>query len=264
MAAVSQGLIDFANEHRQPAGPGVEVIETPRYRIVLQPDFPIPGPNSVSWIRCNPDEVDDVIREVRDKVAPRRLPLMWTLDPGTRPADFATHLAARNAIPDSHAPEVDVMVLSADSHLRSPDIEGLELQDALAGAETFRAADQVNAEAFRASEQDRGSLERRRANQLASGNRRLILATMHGEPAGSAGMTVFAPSGAIINGGAVRPKFRGRGVYRALVAERLRFGREAGVAGLAVWGGPMSKPILEKLGFVTVGWRRFYLDRTTI
>jgi hypothetical protein len=34
--------------------------------------------------------------------------------------------------------------------------------------------------------------------------------------------------------------------------------REAGVAGLAVWGGDMSAPILTHLGFETVGWRKFY------
>jgi len=108
-----------------------------------------------------------------------------------------------------------------------------------------------------------GAQERRRANQLAAGNRRVVLATIDGEPAGSAGLTLFPPAGAIINGGAVRQKFRGLGVYRALVAERMRMAREAGVAGLAVWGGPMSAPILSRLGFEKVGWRKFYLDTST-
>ena len=61
MPAVSQGLVDFANNLRQQAAPGVEVIVTPRYQITLQPDFPIPGPNSVSWVRCRPDEAGEVI-----------------------------------------------------------------------------------------------------------------------------------------------------------------------------------------------------------
>jgi hypothetical protein len=27
-----------------------------------------------------------------------------------------------------------------------------------------------------------------------------------------------------------------------------------------VWGGAMSRPILERLGFETVSWRRFYIQ----
>ena len=77
-------------------------------------------------------------------------------------------------------------------------------------------------------------------------------------------MTLFPPAGATINGGAVRAKFRGRGIYRAMVAARLEMAREAGVeGGLAVWGGAMSAPILARLGFETVDERRFYLDPST-
>jgi len=62
----------------------------------------------------------------------------------------------------------------------------------------------------------------------------------------------------------VLEKFRGRGVYRAMVAARLEMAREAGVPGVSVWGGPMSRPILTRLGFEQVGWRRFYLDETLL
>src|SRR5207302_1168594 len=188
MGAVSQALVDFAKYVRQPAAPGIEVIETPRYRIVLQPDFPIPGPNSVAWVRCRPDEADALIDEVHAQVAPRHVPLMWTLDPETEPADFTDYLEARGIQPDPHGSTAAV----------------------------------------------------------------------------SAGMTLFPPAGATINGGAVRAKFRGRGIYRAMVAARLEMAREAGVeGGLAVWGGAMSAPILTRLGFETVDERRFYLDPST-
>jgi GNAT superfamily N-acetyltransferase len=258
-----EALIEFANHFRQPEGPGIEIIDTPRYRITLQPDYPIPGPNAVSWIRCTSSEAGEVIDEVRATVSPRHLPIMWTLDPETEPADFSNHLASLGVFPEEHSPEVKVMVLGIDAPLDAPSVAGLELHDALADAETFRLADAVNAEAFHDPERDPAAQERRRANQLAAGNRRVLLATVDGEPAGSAGMTVFPPDGAIINGGAVREKFRGRGVYRSLVATRLAMAREAGVAGLTVWGGPMSAPILGRLGFITVGWRRFYLDTST-
>ena len=53
-------------------------------------------------------------------------------------------------------------------------------------------------------------------------------------------------------------------MYRAMVAARLAMAREAGIdGGLAVWGGDMSAPILERLGFETIGWRKFYLDASS-
>jgi len=126
----------------------------------------------------------------------------------------------------------------------------------------------VNAEAFgdrpRSESPDQvAAQERRRLNQLAAGNRRVLLATIDGEPAASAGLTVYPRLGAIITGGAVLEKFRGRGIYRLMVARRLEMARDEGIPGLSVWAGPMSSPILSKMGFEKVGWRRFYLDEST-
>lgn len=263
MTAVSQALVSWANGWRQPPAPGFEVIETPRYRVVLQPDFPIPGPNSASWVRCRAEEADEVIEEVSALLRSRRLPLMWVLDPDTKPANFSDFLAAHGVLPDPLAPESAVMVLPIDADLEVETVPGLELRDGLADIESFRAVDAINAEAFggRSVPLRRGyarQLERRLENQLAAGNRRVILAVLDNEPAGSSGLSLYPPDGAIVNGGGVRPKFRGRGIYRAMVAARVNMAREAGVAGLCVWGGPMSAPILERLGFQKVGWRRFY------
>ncbi|MFO8150796.1 MAG: hypothetical protein R6T93_10900 [Trueperaceae bacterium] len=51
-------------------------------------------------------------------------------------------------------------------------------------------------------------------------------------------------------GGATLAEHRGRGLYRALVAARARFARARGKRYLTVDAGPMSAPILERLGFV--------------
>jgi GNAT superfamily N-acetyltransferase len=256
-------LIEFAKGHRQRATPGVEVVVTPRYQLALVPDFPIPGPNSASWIRCEPDEVDDVISEARATFTARNLPLMWVLDPDTQPSDFATRLAAHGFHPDPRGEEVSVMVLPAGATLEAPVVPGLELHDGLADLAAFRAADAVAAEAFMSAQMGDdpdlvATQERRRVNGVASGNLRLLLATVHGEPAGAGSVSLFPPRGATINGGSVRPAFRGQGVYRALVAARLEVARREGAAGLVVWAGSMSKPILSRLGFQSVSWRRFY------
>lgn len=258
MAAVSQGLIEFANHHRQPPAPGIEVVRTPRYQVTLQPDLPIPGPNSISYVRCTTVDADEVIDEARAVVKRHPVSVLWTIDPETEPPNFADFLVARGIEFDS---DVRVMVLPIDAEVAAPAVPGLEIRDALADDESFNAADAVNREAFQSrAPVDRAANARRRKNQLAADNRRLLLATVDGEPAGTGGLSLYPPAGAIINGGAVRSKFRGRGVYRALVAKRLTMARDAGLPGLMVWGGHMSAPILEQLGFETVSWRRFYLD----
>jgi GNAT superfamily N-acetyltransferase len=257
--------MEFARTYRVRAAPGVEVIVTPHYQITLMPDFPIPGPNHVAWIKCRPDEADDVIREARATIAPHGVAVMWILDPTTEPPDFAEHLARHGIPPAPHDPEVAVMVLPIDAKVEGPPVAGLEFVDPLADLAAFRKMDAVASEAFQGGTpgNDQATIamqERRRLNFIAAGNRRFLLATVDGEPAGSSSIALFPPAAATINGGAVRPKFRGRGVYRAMVAERLRIARDAGVDGLCVWGGDMSRPILEKLGFEKVGWRRFYRD----
>ncbi len=50
-------------------------------------------------------------------------------------------------------------------------------------------------------------------------------------------------------GGFTLPAFRGRGLYRATVAERARIARERGHRWLYVDALPTSRPILERLGF---------------
>jgi GNAT superfamily N-acetyltransferase len=268
MTGVSQALVEFANHFRMPPAPGIEVIVTPRYQATIQPDFPIPGPNNISWIRCRAGEAGDVISEGRAIFASRGLPFVWNLDPETEPSDFSDHLAAFGVQPDPHGSEFATMVLPVEATIEAPPIKGLEIRDALADPEDFRSANAAAAEAFggRTPLEDDpeqiAMLERRRLNTLAAGNRRWLLALVDGEPAGAGGLGLFPPGGATVNGGSVRPKFRGRGVYRALVAARLEIARDAGVAGLAVWGGDMSRPILARLGFQTVGWRRFYLDNS--
>jgi N-acetylglutamate synthase-like GNAT family acetyltransferase len=53
-------------------------------------------------------------------------------------------------------------------------------------------------------------------------------------------------------GGATLPEWRGRGLYRALVARRVGAARARGVDYLQVDALPTSRPILERLGFTAV------------
>jgi GNAT superfamily N-acetyltransferase len=70
----------------------------------------------------------------------------------------------------------------------------------------------------------------------------------------SAGWVRF-PSGtdfATLWGGATRQEWRGRGIYRALVAERARLAAELGRRYIETDASHDSRPILERLGFTAV------------
>ncbi len=63
------------------------------------------------------------------------------------------------------------------------------------------------------------------------------------------GWTRLHRSFAALYGGSTLKEHRGRGLYRALVASRLEEGRRRGIAYGLTDAGPMSRPILARLGF---------------
>src|SRR5262249_18361846 len=228
---------------------------TPERLVELWPSFPMAGPNHVCLIRCAPERVDPMIDETRELAAAHRLRCTWIRDPGAEPGDVGDRLTARG-IPQVE--ELDVMVLPVGTTVASGD-PAIEIVDGLRDEATYRAAEAVQAAAFH----DEGPLPsqaERYAEARPDPAPRLFLALVGGEPAGGGWATVHH-DGTVINGGAVHPRFQGRGVYRALVAARLGLAREVGAAGLGVQAKPdTSGPILSRFGFSTVGRWRIHVD----
>ncbi len=89
----------------------------------------------------------------------------------------------------------------------------------------------------------------------------LVLATVDGVAVSSARIE-FLPARrfASLWGGGTLAQWRGRGIYRALVAYRARLAAARGYRYLYVTASPESRPILERLGFhavsavTTYGW----------
>jgi GNAT superfamily N-acetyltransferase len=76
------------------------------------------------------------------------------------------------------------------------------------------------------------------------------LAMAGDRPVSSARMLVHPGTGfASLWGGGTAPEWRGRGIYRALVARRMQVASELGCEYLQVDASDMSRPILERLGF---------------
>jgi len=86
---------------------------------------------------------------------------------------------------------------------------------------------------------------------------RYFVAYLDGRPVGF-GYSVFTPQATLMLGGAVLPEARGRGAYLSIVHARWRDTVARGVPRLLTGAGPMSAPILERLGFVQIGETRPY------
>jgi GNAT superfamily N-acetyltransferase len=88
---------------------------------------------------------------------------------------------------------------------------------------------------------------------------RQYVARIGDDVVGTAG-AVFGAAGINLFGGAVLPRARGRGVYRALTIARWQEAVERGTPALTVQAGRMSLPVLAKLGFTKIGEARIYVD----
>jgi hypothetical protein len=86
-----------------------------------------------------------------------------------------------------------------------------------------------------------------------------FVALVDGEVVGYGGAR-FGRAAVYLAGGGTRPDRRGLGAYRALVRARWDAAVERGTPILTVGAGPMSRPILERLGFSIVGWEDCLLD----
>ncbi len=121
--------------------------------------------------------------------------------------------------------------------------------------EEYSAAHAIAFEAFGTPEEERRrwreiEAERWEAEQ-ADPSAFTYIAFDDADPIG-AGRTIMQPPGVLCIGGSVLEHARGRGAYRALVRARWDDAVAAGTPALVVQAGDMSRPILERSGFLPV------------
>jgi GNAT superfamily N-acetyltransferase len=217
---------------------------------------PSPQVSNVVRVRTTEDELDATIDEVRGLLrAHGYTGCAWYLGPSCRPLGVARLLEERGFVPAARPPfepRFAAMTLRRPPPLPAP-APGVE-------ARLVRSADEY-VRALRAGLVANGQGEDAIADVLAAAPggwdhpagvaRMTHVALVDGEVAG-VGLASYGPDAVLLAGGAVLPAFRGRGVYRALLASRWRAAVEMGKPALVVQAGVMSRPILERCGFETV------------
>jgi hypothetical protein len=223
---------------------------TPTYTLVLSPS---PTHSIVSRVRTTPEGLDGVIAEVRGILREHGFVACgWYVGPSCRPTGLARFLAERGfraATTAPFEPRFTVMTLTRPPPVAPPG-PGVE-------ARLVRSCDEY-LQAFRAGLEASGVPEAEIVKWIEaapkgwdheSGIARMThIAFADGEVAGL-GISSPGPSAILLGGGAVLSAFRGRGVYRALVASRWRAAVALGKPALTVHAGAMSRPILERCGF---------------
>jgi GNAT superfamily N-acetyltransferase len=194
------------------------------------------------------DELDALIaRQVRF-FAERGERFEWKLHGHDLPADLPQRLLAAGLEPEET--ETVVIGLVADLAFEPSLPEGISIREVTERADLRRIGTMEEA----VWGDDHSWLDDLATEQEADPDGLRIFLAEAGGIVVSAGWVRF-PSGtefATLWGGATLEEWRGRGIYRALVAERARIAAERGRVYIETDASDDSRPILERLGFVPV------------
>jgi GNAT superfamily N-acetyltransferase len=232
----------------------VELIRNERYCLFVSP---MPSMNIVQRIRVESDALMSTVDEVCELLRSRgRTQAAWTIDSGATPAGLEESLLAFGMVPYDEPPlessAAAMAIVTPPSGSASDGIEAREVRDH-EEVDQFIDVEQ-SAVGLTRADSDGMRAAAHTMFDLRLGGRetmRFYLASRDGEPVGAARAS-FLQFGVNLSGGAVTPAARSQGVYRALINARWNDAVAAGTPALTVQAGHMSRPILDRLGFVTV------------
>jgi GNAT superfamily N-acetyltransferase len=228
----------------------------------------VPTFTSISRLRVEPDDVAEVLAEVRALVREHdHREAMWWVGSSATPTDLVDRLQTHGLVPDERPgsePHATSMVLVNEPPAGPPDVVARRV----ASLAEYRITNKVSAVAFDVNPEDAAAweaiAEERWAAELEGDGRSTYIAYLDGEPVARARTILDADCPAVLMiGGGVLPEARGRGVYRALVRARWDDAVAAGKPALCTHAGKLSRPVLERLGFEPVAEIELLLDPST-
>ncbi|GAA2363760.1 N-acetyltransferase [Catellatospora methionotrophica] len=203
-------------------------------------------------------DLDALIARQRDYFAARGEEVEWKLRGHDLPADLPERLEAAGFAPD----ELETVIIGLAAPLAQPPVlpDGVTLREVTARADLERIAAMEEA----VWHDDRSHLVYGLAKELEADPHGLtIVVAEAGDEVVSAGWIRYEKGTdfAGLWGGSTLEQWRGRGIYKALVAYRAVRAVERGFTYLQVDASSDSRPILERLGMVAVTTTTPYIWR---
>ncbi|MER0444404.1 GNAT family N-acetyltransferase [Streptomyces sp. Edi4] len=251
-------LAVFDRQLRQNAGPDGRSTRVERVGRVVRQVGPAPAWNGIIWSDLTAADADAEIAAQVRHFASLGVECEWKLYAHDRPADLGRRLLTAGFEAE---PEETVMVAHvADLALDVTPPPGITLRPVTDAA----GVDLMTAVRDAAFGGDSSSLRERLLTQLAEAPDTIAaVVAMAGDlPVSAARMDFHTGTEfASLWGGGTRPEWRGKGIYRALVAHRARIAAERGYRYLQVDASDQSRPILRRLGFTPLTVTTPYLLR---
>jgi GNAT superfamily N-acetyltransferase len=219
------------------------------------------GRSAVLWSSLDASNADEVIAAQMRFFASRGQEFEWKLYSYDEPGDLAARLIAAGFRPE----EPEALMIAAIEEITDA-ISAAELP---AGIRLERATDEADVDRLiRVHElvfgQDGSELRASLLAQLASAPETtdLVIAMAGDEPVSSA-RTDFVPGTEFAGlwGGGTLPRWRRKGIYRALVRYRAELAAGRGYKYLTVDASDQSRPILERIGFECIAITTPYIRR---
>jgi hypothetical protein len=213
---------------------------------------------NVEGIRLRADEVADAVEEIAGLAAGTEAKrISWWLTERSAPGDLEEQLLAHGLVRNDDDYLHAGMLLTSEP----PAVPEIEVRR-VTTLEEFAQTRRLSVEAF-ADPRLEQPTDAQIADEWAHTVDPSYAAWIDGRLA-AIGRATFTRAGVYLTGGSTAPWARGRGAYRAVVRARWDAAVAAGTPALAVGAGPMSRPILERLGFEQViRFRRLESVRST-
>jgi GNAT superfamily N-acetyltransferase len=208
---------------------------------------PAPGMSFVLYSDLDEATVDAIIEEQIVYFSALGTPFEWKVYAHDRPADLARRLAARGF--ETGEPDA-IMVLDVAAApaelLAEPAADVRRLTDPARLADVVSVLEPVWGTDFD------WVYERMGGHMAIPNYLSVFVAYVEDKPA-CAGWTYYSPGHfAGLWGGSTLEAYRGRGLYTAVLAARVREARARGVRYLTIDAGSMSRPIVARCGFEVI------------
>jgi len=195
--------------------------------------------------------LDELIARQIGYFGERRMKFEWKYHGHDLPVDLPDRLRAAGFVPEE--PETIVIAPIERVALDDGPPQGVEIRELIEPGDYQRIGDMERA--VWGDHDIAGWMESLAEEVAADPDGTRVFLALAGDVAVSAGWIRFpsATDFGTLWGGSTRKEWRGRGIYRSLVAARARVAAERGRRYLQVDASDDSRPILERLGFIPVG-----------